>query len=166
MRFIKITTAAVCCFASVATTSAHVMLETKTAKLGSTLHATFDVGHGCSGSPTTKLRIGIPSGVVAVVAEPKSGWEISTLNGTYDQPYSSHGAPIKEGVIEVDWSGLLPPHEIGKFTLTFDIADSLDSNQRLYFPVVQECGAGVVRWIDKSDDGDHPAPSLLLQAAH
>jgi periplasmic copper chaperone A len=162
MRVIKVAAAAVCCLASIAVASAHVMLETKSAKIGSTLHATFDVGHGCSGSPTTKLRIKIPPGVVAVVAEPKAGWDISAQTGAYDQPYSAHGRTVKEGVVEVDWSGLLPAHEIGKFTLTFDISDSLDANQRLYFPIVQECQSGVVRWIDKSDDGEHPAPSLLL----
>jgi periplasmic copper chaperone A len=162
MSLIKVATVAACFLAGVATASSHVMLEAKSAKVGSTLRATFDVGHGCSGSPTTKLRIRIPPGIVAVVAEPKAGWEISTVIGIYDQPYSTHSRMVKEGIVEVDWSGLLPAHEIGKFVLIFDISDSLDLNQRLYFPVVQECQTGVVHWIDKSDDSDLPAPSLLL----
>jgi periplasmic copper chaperone A len=166
MRLVYTVGIATCYLAFVATASAHVMLESKTARVGSTLRAIFDVGHGCGHSPTTKVRIKIPAGVLDIVAEPKPGWEITTLTAVYDQPYSNHGVPVKEGVTEVAWSGLLSAHEIGKFVLTFGISDSLESNQRVYFPVVQECQKDIVRWIDKSDESDHPAPSLLLLAGH
>jgi periplasmic copper chaperone A len=166
MRLVEAAGLAVCCFGFTATASAHVMLESKSAKVGSMVRAVFDVGHGCASSPTTKIRIRIPAGVLAVVAEPKAGWEITTLTAPYDQPYSNRGEAVKEGIVEVDWSGVLSAHQIGKFVLTFDISESLDSGQRLYFPVVQECQKDVVRWVDKSDDGEHPAPSLFLLAGH
>lgn len=169
--FIKVVTKVgaivLCCIAFAATADAHVMLDAKTAKIGSTLHATFSVGHGCAGSPTIKLQIAIPPGVTGVAPEAKSGWEVKSVVGPYERPYSVHGEMVKEGVTEVIWSGLLPAHEVGKFALTFDISNSSGANRKLYFPVVQECQKGIVRWIDRSDDtAEFPAPSLLLLGAH
>jgi periplasmic copper chaperone A len=158
---------AIGCVAFAAIASAHVVLDVKSAKIGSPLRATFTVGHGCSGSSTIKLRVRIPAGAVAVQPEAKSGWDLKTITEPYDHPYSDHGATLKEGVTEVAWSGLLPAHEAGKFAMTFDISDSLVPNQKLYFPVVQECQKGTVRWIDTADESaEFPAPSLLLLAGH
>jgi uncharacterized protein YcnI len=165
-RTITIAGMATCFVLIAAAASAHVMLEPKTAKIGSTLRVSLNVGHGCAGAPTTRVRVKIPQGILGVVVEPKPGWEVNTVTAAYDEPYSHGGATVKEGITEVAWTGLLPPHEIGRFMLTFDISDSLTANQRVYFPVVQECQKAVVRWIDKSDDGDYPAPVLLLSAGH
>jgi periplasmic copper chaperone A len=146
---------------------AHVVLKNPRAEIGSTYRAVFSVGHGCGGSPTVKLRIKIPSGVVTVEPETKSGWELTTIIAPYDQPYADRGVMIKEGIIEVVWTGLLPAKDVGTFALKADISESLAEGLRLYFPVVQECQHGVERWIDKSDDdssddNEHPAPSLFL----
>jgi periplasmic copper chaperone A len=113
------------------------------------------------------LRVKIPSGVIMVEPETKLGWDLTTITGPYDQPYSDHGVMMKERVIEVIWAGLLPTQDVGAFALKADISESLPEGLRLYFPIVQECQRGVERWIDKSgedsgDDNEHPAPSLFL----
>jgi periplasmic copper chaperone A len=150
-----------------ASACAHVVLKNPRAEIGSTYRAVFSVGHGCDGSPTVKLRVKIPSGVIMVEPETKLGWDLTTITGPYDQPYSDHGVMMKEGVIEVIWAGLLPTQDVGAFALKADISESLPEGLRLYFPIVQECQRGVERWIDKSgedsgDDNEHPAPSLFL----
>ena len=46
--------------------AAHVYLEGKQATVGASYKAVFAVPHGCSGSPTVKIRVQIPEGVIAV----------------------------------------------------------------------------------------------------
>jgi uncharacterized protein YcnI len=147
----------------IAAAQAHVRIDNARAEVGSKYRAAFSVGHGCSGSPTVKLRIQIPPGVVAVEAEPKDGWELKTVSGPYDRWYASGGTTFKQGVTEVIWSGLLSAHHAGVFVLNVNLSDSLQAGSKLYFPVVQECQSGVERWIDRSaEEGDHPAPDLTL----
>ena len=50
--------------------SAHVLLEGKQAAVGADYKAVFVVPHGCAGSPTVKLRVQIPEGVIATEAKP------------------------------------------------------------------------------------------------
>ena len=45
--------------------SAHVTLDGKQAAVGAEYKAVFVVPHGCAGSPTIKLRVQIPEGVIA-----------------------------------------------------------------------------------------------------
>ena len=47
-------------FLAAATAQAHVVLEKSEATLGAPYKAVFKVGHGCNGSPTTKLRVRLP----------------------------------------------------------------------------------------------------------
>lgn len=60
----------------------HISLESKTATAGSTYKAVFQVGHGCSGSPTTTIAVQIPPGFEAVKPHAKAGWAITTQGNT------------------------------------------------------------------------------------
>ena len=143
---------------TVSPASAHVLLEGKQAAVGSTYEAVFVVPHGCKGSPTTKIRVQIPEGVIATEAKPAAGWSVETVKGKYAGEYDYDGAKVSEGIKEVAWSGgKLPDKVRGSFVIETWLTGTLKPNTTLYFPVVQECEEGVSRWIEIPADGAAPA---------
>jgi uncharacterized protein YcnI len=142
---------------------AHVALETETAQADAPFDAAFHVGHGCSGSPTVRLRVKIPAGVVAVEPQSKSGWSVSTETASYRFGVVSGGQTFKDGIKEVIWSGLLPAHKTTAFHIKAKLAADAEPGQKLFFMVVQECEKGVERWIDLDEEDEHPAPFLLIE---
>jgi uncharacterized protein YcnI len=169
---LKIVTAAVGALCASAA-SAHVTLETQQAPVGSTYKAVLRVPHGCKGAATTKLRIRIPQGVIAVKPMPKPGWTLETVKGKYEKAYDYYGTPTAEGVTEVIWSGgkLLDEH-YDEFVLRAYLTADLKPGTMLHVPVVQECEGGASeRWIEIPAAGQgeqhghgakYPAPSLKL----
>jgi uncharacterized protein YcnI len=148
---------------------AHVTLENRQAAVGSYYKAVFAVPHGCAGSATTKIRVQIPEGVIAIKPMPKPGWSVETIKGKYAAEYELHGSKLSEGVKEVIWSGgKLPDDNYDEFVMATFLTPSLKSNSTLYFPVVQECEQGVSRWIEIPKEGADghdtkaPAPGLRL----
>jgi periplasmic copper chaperone A len=150
--------------------SAHVSLETKQATVGASYKAMFAVPHGCAGSPTVKIRVQIPEGVIAVKPMPKAGWSVDVVEGQYSIEYDYHGNKVSSGAKEVVWSGgKLPDHNYDEFVISTFLTDGLKPNTTLYFPVVQECEKGVSRWIEipaegaaHSQEGKSPAPGVKL----
>jgi uncharacterized protein YcnI len=155
---------------AVSPASAHVFLEGKQAAVGAGFKAVFVVPHGCSGSPTIKLRVQIPEGVIATEAKPVAGWNVETVRGKYASEYDYNGAKVSAGIKEVAWSdGKLPDKTRQEFVIETYLAGSLKPNTTLYFPVVQECEQGVSRWIEippdgatHSHEGKWPAPGVKL----
>jgi uncharacterized protein YcnI len=151
--------------------AAHVYLEGKQATVGASYKAVFAVPHGCSGSPTVKIRVQIPEGVIAVKPMPKAGWSIDVIKGKYAAEYDYHGVKYSEGVTEVIWSGgKLPDDYYDEFVISTFLTGALKPDTMLYFPVVQECEHGVSRWIDipaeghaaQGHDSKSPAPGVKL----
>jgi uncharacterized protein YcnI len=158
--------------ASPITAQAHVTLEQREAAVGGPYKATFRVPHGCGDSPTLKIRIRIPEGVIGVKPMPKSGWQIETVRVKYDKAYKMfHNANVTEGVREVSWTGRLSDDNYDEFVLSVFLADDLSPDKMLYFPVVQECEKGVHRWIEIPEVGKsaadlpEPAPGFKLLPA-
>jgi uncharacterized protein YcnI len=157
---------------AVSPATAHVSLEGKQATVGAAYKAVFAVPHGCAGSPTTKIRVQIPEGVIAVKPMPKAGWTLDTVTGKYAGEYDYHGTKVTEGVKEVAWSGgKLADHNYDEFVISTYLTPGLKPNTMLYFPVVQECEQGTSRWIDipaEGQGGGHshgsktPAPGVKL----
>jgi periplasmic copper chaperone A len=148
---------------------AHVTLETQQAPVASTYKAVFRVPHGCEGSPTVKVRVQVPEGVIAVKPMPKAGWKTEMVKGAYGKSYDYHGTPTSEGVKEVVWSGgNLPDDMYDEFVLRAYLTGDLKADTTLSFPVVQECEKGAERWIEipavgkSADDYKLPAPGLKL----
>ena len=151
--------------------SAHVTLENRQATIGSGYKAVFAVPHGCAGSATTKIRVQIPEGVIAVKPMPKAGWNVEVIKGKYAAEYDFHGTKFSEGVKEVVWSGgKLPDDYYDEFIVSTFLTGALKPDTVLYFPTVQECEQGVSRWIE-IPEGDHaahthdskwPAPGVKL----
>jgi uncharacterized protein YcnI len=152
--------------------SAHVTLKSGPATIGADYKTVFSVPHGCAGSPTVKLRVQIPDGVIAVKPESKEGWKVETVNGKYSTDYDYQGAKLSEGATEVVWSGgKLADHDVAEFVIGAYLTDRLKPNTTLYFPVVQECEQGVSRWIEipkghagHDHEGKWPAPGIKLMA--
>lgn len=142
---------------------AHVTLETREAPVGSYYKAVLRVPHGCNGSPTVRLRVRIPDGVIGVKPQPKPGWSLETIRAAYGKTYASQHGQVSEGVREIVWSGKLPDEYFDEFAFQAYLSPALKAGSRLAFPVVQECEQGVERWIDAADGkGRNPAPSLKL----
>lgn len=145
---------------------AHITLETGEATVGSYYKAVVRVPHGCNGSATTKIRVRIPEGVVAVKPQPKAQWTLDTVQGDYATSYKLNGAKVTSGVKEISWSGSLPDAYYDEFVFRAYLTTALKAGETVYFPIVQECEQGTDRWIDTSGKHDvsNPAPGLKLVA--
>src|SRR6478736_5088660 len=109
--------------------AAHVTLETKQATIGASYKAVFAVPHGCAGSPTVKIRVQIPEGVIAVKPMPKTGWSLDIVSGKYSGEYEYHGKKFSEGVKEVVWSGgKLPDGNYDEFVVSTFLTAGLKPN--------------------------------------
>jgi uncharacterized protein YcnI len=151
--------------------SAHVTLANTQAEIDSRYEAVLRIPHGCKGSPTIRLRVRIPDGVIDVQPQDKPDWDVEAIEGMYQQPHLLNGAEITSGIQEVSWSGgPLFDREDAEFVFSAHLSSRLTPNTTLYFPVVQECQRGVERWIDipaegskpADDHSDSPAPGLKL----
>jgi periplasmic copper chaperone A len=157
---------ALCLFTTAAL--AHVELEGREARIDASYRAVFKVPHGCNGSPTVKLRVQIPAGVVEVTPTPKPGWQLDVVTAKFDKPISYHGTAVAEGVKEIAWTGKLRDGKHDEFVVSTYLTDALQAGRMLYFPVVQECETGVSRWIEippagkSAHDLKEPAPGVKL----
>lgn len=167
----KFLLAAAVAVAAAGAAQAHVTLDAAEAPVGANLRATLRVPHGCEGAATTRIRVRIPEGVIAVKPMPKPGWTIETVTGAYAKAYDLHGAQAAEGVTELSWTGNLPDAYYDEFVFRALLTDSLAPGSELYFPVVQECGDVAERWIEIPADGqdpdtlEFPAPGVKLLPA-
>jgi periplasmic copper chaperone A len=157
---------ALCLFATAAL--AHVELQGREARIDAAYRAVFKVEHGCNGSPTVKLRVQIPAGVIEVTPAAKPGWQVDVVTAKFDKPVSYRGNEIAEGVKEIAWTGKLPGGKHDEFVVGTYLTDQLQAGRMLYFPVVQECETGVNRWIEippagkSAHDVKEPAPGVKL----
>ncbi len=125
------------------------------------------IGHGCDGSPTTKVAIKIPDGVVAVTPQHIPGWTVEVETGPIT-PYDDHGTQVTEGVTKVTWTGgPLPDGEYQTFGLSLKLPDT--PGETVSFPTVQTCEQGETPWIELPAEGgaepEHPAPAVVLTEA-
>lgn len=127
---------------------AHIDPDPVEAQAGSEVSVGFTVEHGCEDSPTIRLAMRLPDGVTGAVAEPPPGWSGS----------------VDANVVTFD-GGVLP----GDAKLTFRVRMVLPATPdvSVFFPFVQYCEVGEIRWIDVPSDGsgaelDEPAPAMRL----
>jgi uncharacterized protein YcnI len=151
-----------------ATAFGHATFERTEAPADTYHKATLRVPHGCQGSPTLRVRVQIPPGVISVKPQPKAGWELSIRKAPLATAVTVEGRTISEGVVEVAWSGRLLDEHLEEFGIMMKLPDS--PGQTLYFNTVQECEKGVHRWIEVPAAGQlgqrlkEPAPALKLLA--
>ncbi len=154
------------------TAFAHVTLETPTAPQGSTYIGVLNVGHGCEGEPTLRVRVQIPEGMIAVKPVPKPGWDLEIITGDYATTYDYYGTEMKEGPRELIWTGSLDDAHFDQFAFRGKLTDSLKADTTVYFPVIQDCTHGAHNWVNipaegqNSHDIDEPAPGLHITNTH
>ena len=171
MMISRILLAATLAAAAAGAAQAHISLETTEAPVNASYKAVFRVGHGCDGAATTRIRVTIPEGVIAVKPMPKPGWTLETVTGPYAKTYDLYGTPVSEGVTEVVWTGSLPDAFYDEFVFRGRLTDSLSPGSTVSFPVVQECGDTVESWTEipapgqHADEPEHPAPGVTLLPA-
>lgn len=118
----------------------------------------FRIGHTCEGSsPMTALRVRIPDGVTLIRPKEVPGWNLEVTRA---------GAGPLARVVEVAWvGGYLPDHTVELFPLSFRI--TRQAPDVLWFPTVQECEVGELRWeeippsVDEWGNLERPAPYVI-----
>lgn len=147
----RILGAAVAAFAVLSVASpvlAHIDPDPTDAQAGSEVSVGFTVEHGCEGSPTERLDMRLPDGVAGAVAEPPSGWT----------------GQIEDNIVSFI-GGPLPDDEELTFRVRLILPPTPDTT--IYFPFVQRCEVGEIRWIDIPRDAsdtelDEPVPAMQL----
>lgn len=131
--------------------AAHVTLEQREAKPGTSYKAVFKVPHGCGSSPTQAIRVEIPEGFVNVKPMPKPGWTLATKTAAYATSYSVYGHTLTEGVKEITWSeGNLPDAHYDEFVAAGFVGKNVKPGP-LYFKVTQTCAEGERAWVEIPD---------------
>jgi uncharacterized protein YcnI len=131
--------------------SAHIDPDPVEAQAGSRLTVGFTVEHGCEGSPTVQLDMRLPDGVADPVTEPVDGWDgsVDTVDGETIVTFAG---------------GPLPDDVEATFSVTMTLPPTPDAT--IYFPFVQRCEVGEIRWIqipnEPGDELDEPAPAMTL----
>lgn len=145
--------------------SAHVsFIDPKPLIEGKSFKATFAIPHGCEGTPTTKVTIQIPEGVIGIKPMLKPEWKITTESKPFAKTYQQYGKSITEGVSTVTWEGILPDQSYDEFTITGYFAENAKNSNDIYFPVVQNCEVGEYLWTDTSGHQHHGHDSKELGA--
>ena len=148
---------------------AHVVLQDGAAAANSSYRATFRVGHGCDGEPTTSMRVLLPAGFNGAQPMPKPGWTLRTVTGPLALPYESHGKKYTEGVLEISWTAnsadnALPHAYYDEFVLR---GSTPAKPGPLWFKVLQACAKGSNDWVEVPTRGTSTKglkmPAALLE---
>ena len=147
----------------------HVVLADSAALAGTSYRATFRVGHGCDGSPTTGIQVAIPIGLQGAKPMPKPGWSITTRTAKLDKPYDDHGRQVTEDVAEITWTAVskdawLPDDWYDEFILRGGLPAQAGP---MWFKVSQTCAKGSKLWTEVPATGTSTkglkTPAALLE---
>jgi uncharacterized protein YcnI len=125
------------------------------------------IPHGCDGAAVTAVKVQLPDGVVGARPEAVPGWSVTTE--MVPANYTLFGTTYTERVGTVTWTG--GPLPDGEY-LDFGILATFQLEPGEYaLPVIQECGADSVAWVEvpaagqSHDDLEHPAPMFTVVEA-
>ncbi|GAA5097572.1 YcnI family protein [Wohlfahrtiimonas larvae] len=145
--------------------TAHVsFIDAKPITQGKAFKATFAIPHGCANTPTTKVSIQTPEGIIGIKPMLKPNWAITTKIQPYAKTYQQYGQNITQGVTTVTWEGILPDQYYDEFTITGYFADNANNRAEIYFPVIQTCEVGEYLWTDTSGHQHHGHDAKELNA--
>jgi uncharacterized protein YcnI len=154
------------------TAGAHVGTSAKEVPAGGTLALGLTIGHGCEESPTNKVAVQIPEGIVNATPFAKPGWAITVDKETLAEPIeSAHGDPVTERTSVITFTAnpgnALPNGIRDTFTINFAAPDA--PGEHLYFKTVQSCEVGENAWIQEYDgtgeEPESPAPAIEVTDA-
>lgn len=152
--------------------SAHVTVTPNTTAAGAYAVLTFSVGHGCEGSPTTKIAIQMPEDVPQVTPTLNGGWRVEKVAEKLATPIKdAHGNEITERIAQVVYTARTPLPDGYRDTFELQVQVPEKEGETLTFPVVQTCEKGQTGWIETPADGqdpeelEAPAPAFEITAA-
>lgn len=155
-----------------ATASAHVTMTPSATAAGGYSVLTFSVGHGCEGSPTTRIAIQLPEQLNAATPTRTADWSVDKVVQQLDEPIvDSHGNEITERVSEIVYEADTPLPEGYRDTFEVQVQLPEEVGDELVFPVVQTCEKGETAWVEvpaegqSEDDLEAPAPMLTITEA-
>ncbi len=153
--------------------SAHVTVTPSETAAGAYTVVTVSVPHGCDGSPTTKVAIGMPDGIYSVTPTRNPFYDVEKVTEKLDQPVQdAHGNELTERVSKVVYTAEtpLPDGQRDTFELSLQIPEDA-AGKTLTFPAIQTCEKGETAWSEvpasgqSEDDLEHPAPAFEVTAA-
>jgi len=162
-------TAAIALLAAAASSFSHIVLDEPVAHAGASYKAVLRVGHGCTGSPTTAIKVQIPSGLRGAKPQPKAGWSLATRSGKLAQPYTSHGKQITDDVVEISWTAASRESWLlNDYFDEFALRGTLPERPGvLWFKVLQTCETGSNDWSEIPTAGvstqGMKTPAVLLK---
>jgi uncharacterized protein YcnI len=147
---------------------AHVVVEPVQAAAGRYTRLAFGVGHGCRGSATNRIEVGIPEEVLIARPTPKRGWRLHLTKAKLPAPIAQHGHSRTERVSKITWSG--GPLDDEYYDQFVVLVKMPDATSRILFPVTQTCEHGRSEWRlppgQRSEDpAVGPAPSVQVTPA-
>lgn len=132
-----------------AVAAAHVDPEPAQVPAGRTTTVALHIEHGCDGSPTTEVSVGVPGGVTDMAGVAKDGWAVED---------GASAVTFRGGPLEAD------TRDHFDVTFTAPMAPGV-----IHLPVVQTCVQGELPWIAIAEPGqpepEHPAPSVEVVPA-
>lgn len=152
--------------------SAHVTVTPSTTAAGAYTVLTFSAGHGCEGSPTTRITIRMPEAIPAVTPTINQGWTVRKVSEKLAEPIEdAHGNQITERISEVVYTAKTPLADGYRDTFELSVQLPDAEGDTLTFPVVQTCQQGQNDWIETPAEGqdaeelESPAPAFTITPA-
>lgn len=152
--------------------SAHVTISPDSAPANGYSVLTFSVGHGCDGSPTTKIAISLPQELNDATPTVNPNWDVARVTQKLDKPVKQeNGSSITERTSSIVYTAKTPLDAHQRDTFQLQVKLPNDPGKQLNFPVLQTCEKGSTDWSQTlakgapEDSVDHPAPSVTLSSA-
>lgn len=159
------------CVAGVGPAAAHVTVNPSSQPGGGYGELTFRVPTESDTASTTKIQVFFPTDhpLAEVLVKPHAGWTFTVKDSKLAAPITNDdGNQVTQAVSEVDWTADSPADAIkpGEYD-DFEISTGpFPAGGTMTFKALQTYSDGsVVRWIDTSESGAHPAPKLTLTSA-
>ncbi|WGX98520.1 YcnI family protein [Nocardioides sp. L-11A] len=136
---------------------AHVTVTPDTTSAGAYAVLTFSVGHGCEGSPTTKLAIQMPESIPVVTPTVNPNWTVEKVDEQLAEPVTdAHGNEITERTAQVVYTAKTPLADGFRDTVALSVQLPEAAGDTLAFPVVQTCEKGQTGWTETAAEGQDP----------
>ncbi|WAP51725.1 YcnI family protein [Arthrobacter sp. ATA002] len=149
--------------------SAHVHVHPDSTEAGESALLTFELSHGCAGSPTTAVTVTLPEQITDATPTAHPGWTISKATEDFAEPQVlDNGTSIGSRTSQVVFTAVepLPDGVRDTFQLTVRLPDA--AGETMAFPVLQTCTKGETDWAqlpaeEQSDaDLESPAPAFTI----
>ncbi|MCC9146736.1 MULTISPECIES: YcnI family protein [unclassified Arthrobacter] len=152
--------------------AAHVHVTPDTTGAGETALLTFDLSHGCEGSPTTALTFTLPDALVDATPTAHAGWEIKKVTEELAEPQTlPNGSQVSSRTSEIVYTAKEPLADGVRDTIALSVVLPDAEDTTLAFPVRQTCAEGETDWSQIPAEGqsghdlDSPAPAVTITEA-